>query len=510
MAGDAWTSIGSSPSAVPTPDSPRPTPSATPSSPGAAGADYPAALAPFYTQQVDWKQCGDGSGHECATVEVPVDYAKPSGDRFTLAVRKAPATDGGQRIGSLLINPGGPGGSGVQYAQLSEFAFSPAVRAAYDIVGFDPRGIGASSPVRCLTDDNMDQLFSVDPTPDSAAERAELLSEADRITAQCAQRGGERARHLSTTEVARDMDVLRALVGDRKLNFFGGSYGTFLGAIYADTFPTKVGRMVLDSAMSPNQTDEQEMSYDIQGFESSIDAFIDWCVARPDCALGSDKAAARGKIVELLDAVERNGLTTSKPGLERIGEGWVGFSIFMCLYSSQSWPTLNKGLAQAFTGRGDILLAKGMSVVERDAAGQYADSTYLQAMLPVRCADWPRSPVTPALKAARDKARSDHPLWARMTGELYDNCRTWPTPGRAQKGGTLASGAAPILVIGNERDPATPIGGTKQLARDLASGVLLTSDHDGHGTYFAGSTCVDTAVDGYLIKGAVPADGKAC
>jgi pimeloyl-ACP methyl ester carboxylesterase len=510
VAGDAWTSIGSSPSAVPTSDSPRPTSSATPSTPGAAGADYPAALAPFYTQQVDWKQCGDGSRHECATVEVPVDYAKPSGDRFTLAVRKAPATDGGQRIGSLLINPGGPGGSGVQYAQLSDFAFSPAVRAAYDIVGFDPRGIGASSPVQCLTDDNMDQLFSVDPTPDSAAERAELLSEADRITAQCAQRGGERARHLSTTEVARDMDVLRALVGDRKLNFFGGSYGTFLGAIYADTFPTKVGRMVLDSAMSPNQTDEQEMSYDIQGFESSIDAFIDWCVARPDCALGSDKAAARGKIVDLLDAVERNGLTTSKPGLERIGEGWVGFSIFMCLYSSQSWPTLNKGLAQAFTGRGDILLAKGMSVVERDAAGQYADSTYLQAMLPVRCADWPRSPVTPALKAARDKARSDHPLWARMTGELYDNCRTWPTPGRAQKGGTLASGAAPILVIGNERDPATPIGGTKQLARDLASGVLLTSDHDGHGTYFAGSTCVDTAVDGYLIKGAVPADGKAC
>jgi pimeloyl-ACP methyl ester carboxylesterase len=510
VAGDAWTSIGSSPSAVPTSDSPRPTPSATPSAPGAAGADYPAALAPFYTQQVDWKQCGDGSRHECATVEVPVDYAKPSGDRFTLAVRKAPATDGGQRIGSLLINPGGPGGSGVQYAQLSDFAFSPAVRAAYDIVGFDPRGIGASSPVQCLTDDNMDQLFSVDPTPDSAAERAELLSEADRITAQCAQRGGERARHLSTTEVARDMDVLRALVGDRKLNFFGGSYGTFLGAIYADTFPTKVGRMVLDSAMSPNQTDEQEMSYDIQGFESSIDAFIDWCVARPDCALGSDKAAARGKIVDLLDAVERNGLTTSKPGLERIGEGWVGFSIFMCLYSSQSWPTLNKGLAQAFTGRGDILLAKGMSVVERDAAGRYADSTYLQAMLPVRCADWPRSPVTPALKAARDKARSDHPLWARMTGELYDNCRTWPTPGRSQKGGTLASGAAPILVIGNERDPATPIGGTKQLARDLASGVLLTSDHDGHGTYFAGSTCVDTAVDGYLIKGAVPADGKAC
>jgi pimeloyl-ACP methyl ester carboxylesterase len=510
VAGDAWSRTGAGAPASPVPGGATPTPGTTSGLSTSADTDYPAALAAYYMQRVRWTSCGDASDHQCATIQVPVDYAKPGGDRFTLAVRKAPATDPGRRVGSLLVNPGGPGGSGVQYAQLSSFSFTPELRAAYDIVGFDPRGIGQSSPVRCLTNADMDRLFSVDPTPDTPAERSTLLSEADRITTDCARRGGERARHLSTTEVARDMDILRVLVGDRKLNFFGGSYGTFLGAIYADTFPTKVGRMVLDSAMSPNQTDEQEMTYDIQGFESSIDAFITWCVARPDCALGADKAAARGKIVALLDAVERNGLTTSKPGLQRIGEGWVGFAIFMCLYSSQSWPTLNKGLAQAFAGRGDILLAKAMTVVERNAAGQYADSTYLQAMLPVRCADWPRSPATPALEAARAKAKAAHPLWARMTGELYDNCKAWPTPGRTPKGGTLAVGAAPILVIGNERDPATPIGGTKQLAHDLASGVLLTSDHDGHGTYYAGNACVDAAVDGYLITGTVPPDGEAC
>jgi pimeloyl-ACP methyl ester carboxylesterase len=510
VAGDAWSRTAAGAPASPGPGGPTPTPGTTSGPSTSADTDYPAALAAYYTQRVRWTSCGDASDHQCATIQVPVDYAKPAGDRFALAVRKAPATDPGRRVGSLLVNPGGPGGSGVQYAQLSSFAFTPELRAAYDIVGFDPRGIGQSSPVRCLTNADMDRLFSVDPTPDTPAERSTLLSEADRITTDCAQRGGERARHLSTAAVARDMDILRVLVGDRKLNFFGGSYGTFLGAIYADTFPTKVGRMVLDSAMSPNQTDEQEMTYDIQGFESSIDAFISWCVARPDCALGSDKASARGKIVALLDAVERDGLTTSKPGLQRIGEGWVGFAIFMCLYSSQSWPTLNKGLAQAFAGRGDILLAKAMTVVERNAAGQYADSTYLQAMLPVRCADWPRSPATPALEAARAKAKAAHPLWARMTGELYDNCKAWPTPGRTPKGGTLAVGAAPILVIGNERDPATPIGGTTQLAHDLASGVLLTSDHDGHGTYYAGNACVDAAVDGYLIAGTVPPDGEAC
>jgi len=512
VTGDAWSpaDLGASTSAEPRAAAPRATGSSGQPSTAPTATDYPAALAAFYTQRVSWRSCGDATDHECATIEVPVDYAKPGGDRFTLAVRKAPATDAGKRLGSLLVNPGGPGGSGVQYAQLSSLAFTPELRAAYDIVGFDPRGIGQSSPVRCLTDADMDRLFSVDPTPDTPAERSTLLSESDRITSDCARRGGERARHLSTTEVARDMDILRVLVGDPKLNFFGGSYGTFLGAIYADTFPTKVGRMVLDSAMSPNQTDAQEMTYDIQGFESSIDAFIAWCVTRPDCALGSDRAAARAKIFALLDAVEQNGLTTSKPGLPRIGEGWVGFAIFMCLYSSRSWPTLDKGLAQAFTGRGDILLAKGMSVVERDASGTYAASTYLQAMLPVRCADWPRTTATPALEAARAKARAAHPLWARMTGELYDNCKAWPTAGRMPKRSSLAVGAAPILVIGNERDPATPIGGTEQLASDLASGVLLTSDHDGHGTYFAGSDCVDSAVDGYLIEGRIPPDGEAC
>ena len=249
-------------------------------------------------------------GHECATIEVPVDYAKPGGDRFTLALRKGPATDAVQAGRLAAHQPRRPRWVRGAVRPALGFAFSPAVRAAYDIVGFDPRGIGQSSPVRCLTDDDMDQLFSVDPTPDSAAERAELLSEADRDHRASARSAAGSGRGTSArTEVARDMDVMRVLVGDRKLNFFGGSYGTFLGAIYADTFPTKVGRMVLDSAMSPNQTDEQEMSYDIQGFESSIDAFIDWCVARPDCALGlrqgsrprQDRRPARRRRARRLD-----------------------------------------------------------------------------------------------------------------------------------------------------------------------------------------------------------------
>ena len=500
VAGPPATSVAPVPGTS-SPSSPRPTSPVT--------NDYPAELTAFYTQTIDWSPCADNPRQDCGAMEVPVDYASPTGDRFTLALRRVRATDPNSRLGSMLFNPGGPGVPGTDYANTSSFMFSSRLRAAYDLVFFDPRGIGDSDQVQCLTDADKDLLFSSDPTPDSSAERRKVIADLDGVIARCASKGGNRARHLSTTEVARDMDVMRVLLGDEKLNYFGVSYGTFLGAVYADTFPKKVGRMVLDSAMSPNQTQQQETAYDIQGFESSFDAFVDWCVARPGCSLGKDKSGARQKIIDLLDDVERRGLVTSKPGLAKIGEGWAGFGILMSLYSDAFWPSLDKGLAQAFAGRGDILLAKAMSTVHRRADGTYAPDSYLNTFFAIRCSDWPRS-RTDGGSAAEVKARRDHPLWAKVTGLNHDICASWPTAGRQPKGTTLGVGAGPILVIGNERDIATPIGGTKQLAKDLASGVLLTSDHDGHGTYYAGNSCVDSAVDGYLLRGTAPADGTTC
>ena len=495
------------PAAVPAKNTPSGSAAATSTAP--RSSDHPAELAAFYTQDVDWQPCEGSPAHRCTRIEVPVDYAEPDGDTFEVALRKIPAAEPSQRVGTLVVNPGGPGVSGLEYAQFASFAFSKEVLAAYDIVGFDPRGIGQSDAVACLTDDDMDLLFENDPTPDDDAEREKLLADVDAITERCARAGGERALHMSTTEVARDMDVLRALVGDERLNFFGGSYGTVLGALYADLFPERVGRFVLDSAVSPNQTDEQELSYDIEGFESSIDAFVDWCVARDDCALGTDGGGARDRIADLLDDVDRVPLETSDGDIKSIGEGWLGFAILMCLYSEDFWPTLDNGLAEAFAGRGDILLDLAMRFVSRSPSGGYDESSYLHAMIPVKCADWPRSSDA-ELAAVQRRARTEHPLWSRMTGLLYDNCGSWPGEPRQPSGTTLARGAAPILVIGNQRDPATPIGGTKQLAEDLASGILVTSDHDGHGTYYAGNPCVDSIVDGYLVKGTVPSSDQAC
>jgi pimeloyl-ACP methyl ester carboxylesterase len=316
---------------------------------------------------------------------------------------------------------------------------------------------------------------------------------------------------MSSTEVARDLDVMRALVGDAKLNYFGVSYGTFLGALYADLFPQRVGRFVLDSAVSPNQTDLQKLQYDAQGFESSIAAFIGWCVEQDSCALGTEPDRAERQIADLLDRIDRTPLRTSKAGLSTVGEGWVGFAIFMCLYSEDSWPTLNKGLAEALEeGRGDALVSFAFSVVSRSSKGGYAESSYLHAMIPVRCADWPRTPETSAFRDQQEKLQAEHPLWARLTGELFDNCGAWPGAARKPSGSTIGVGAAPILVIGNLRDPATPVGGTKQLASDLDSATLVTSDNDGHGAYYSGDSCVDGVVDDYLIQGKVPPASKAC
>ena len=484
-------------------------PSPSEATPAPSSTGHPAELTAFYTQDLDWKPCEGSPAHQCTRIEVPVDYARPDGDTFEVALRKVPALEPSKKVGTLVLNPGGPGASGLEYAQFSSFLFSEQVRTVYDILGFDPRGIGQSDAVACLTDDDMDLLFENDPTPDDAAEQAKLLGDAEAITERCARAGGERALHMSSTEVARDMDVMRALVGDEQLNFFGVSYGTFLGALYADLFPERVGRLVLDSAVSPNQTDEQELSYDVQGFESSIDAFIEWCVTRDDCALGTDPEDAKKQIADLLDDVERAPLETSRGDIESIGEGWLGFAIFMCLYSEEYWPTLNKGLTEALDGQGDILLAHAMNVVGRSASGSYDPGSYLHAMIPVRCADWPPSSAD-ELAAQSRRARTEHPLWSQLTGLLHDNCGAWPGRVRKPSGTSLAEGAAPILVIGNLRDPATPIGGTKQLAADLASGILVTSDHDGHGTYYAGNSCVDSFVDGYLVQGAVPPSDQAC
>ena len=252
---------------------------------GPAGP-VPAGLEKFYQQEPDWQRCGQGN--QCATITVPLDYSKPDGETIELRARKVPARDRTGKIGTLFVNPGGPGASGQQYAAAASLAFGSALLRKFDIVGWDPRGVGESTPVRCLDTAQMDKFVAVDGSPDNEAEITALDNETKTFANGCEQRSGKLLPHVSTKDAARDIDVLRGIVGDSELYYLGASYGTYLGATYAELFPKNVGRLVLDGAVDPSKTAEESAIAQAKGFDTALEAFAEDCAQR-SCELGSTK-----------------------------------------------------------------------------------------------------------------------------------------------------------------------------------------------------------------------------
>ena len=266
------------------PAAPSASPSGSPStSPGGQDAPDP-ELQTFYDQQLAWEPCG--SGNECGTIEVPLDYADPTGKKIELALLKNPADEPDERVGNLVVNPGGPGSPGTDYAKNADFAFGAPVRDAFDIIGFDPRGTGSSTAVDCLTDEQLDGYIATDPDPDTPAEVREFSGWLKRIGSGCSSRSGDLAAHVSTVEAARDMDVLRAVLGDDELSYFGASYGTKLGATYAELFPDRAGRLVLDGAVDVSLTSRESSLQQAAGFQTALTAYVDDCLADAPCFLG--------------------------------------------------------------------------------------------------------------------------------------------------------------------------------------------------------------------------------
>ena len=292
----------SSGSSSSTASAPAPAPSPSGSLPAA-----PAGLEKYYDQELAWRSCGD---NECSRLRVPLDYADPSGRSISIAVVRVPATDRANRIGQLVVNPGGPGGSGIDYAEGGRNTFGAALTRVYDIVGFDPRGVGKSTPVQCLGQKQTDAYVSSDPDPDTAAEvRAfEALNRA--FGQACAQHSGELAAHLSTIEAAKDIDVLRAALGEPRLDYLGASYGTYLGSTYADLFPTHVGRMVLDGALDPALSNEQLTFVQAKGFQTALDAYLADCISRGSCPLGTSVAQGGQRLRQFLDQLDAKPLPT--------------------------------------------------------------------------------------------------------------------------------------------------------------------------------------------------------
>lgn len=468
----------------------------------------PSDLASYYDQKLSWRDCG-ATGFDCTTMKVPLDYAHPvAADDLKLVVARKKAAGPGKRLGSLLVNPGGPGGSAIDYLQYAALGYPAPVTSRYDMVAVDPRGVARSEPVECLGDKQMDAFTAVDTTPDNPGEIT-ALTKADRdFAAGCDKRSAALLGHVSTVDSARDMDVLRALLGDEKLTYVGKSYGTFLGATYAGLFPQRVGRLVLDGAMDPSVDALESSRAQAGGFEVAFDAFAKDCVKRSGCPLGTSSVDNAGKRLDaFFRALDAHPLKTGSSRSLTESLGTTG--VIAAMYDESAWPTLRQALTSANKGDGAPLLRLSDSYYERDASGKYSNLMYANAA--VNCLDLPPAVTSPAgVEHVLAAFRKASPHFGTTLAWSSLICGYWPLHATGHAERITAQGAAPILVVGTIRDPATPYAWAVSLASQLSSGHLLTYDGDGHTAYGRGSDCVDSAVNAYLLEGKVPPDHEKC
>lgn len=461
-------------------------------------ADGP--LADFYAQELEWVECGT---KECTTFEVPADYDDPGGARLEIAAARLLA-DGES---PLVVNPGGPGGSGIEMAEAAADMFTEDLIEAYDIIGVDPRGVGQSSAIDCVDDADLDQLraagYQEGPEGETAA-----AEDIELIVQGCQERSADLLPYVDTISAARDMEVLRVLLEAPELDYLGYSYGTYLGAHYAELFPERVGRFVLDGGMDPS-LERHEVAHDqALGFESAMTAYIEDCLAWTECPLAGDLDTAFEQIRALLDEAEAAPLPTGDG--DRVLTRELAYSgIIGPLYNQGDWPVLTESLELALNGDGSYLLFVADLFAGREEDGSYRDNQ-TEANWAINCLD---RPVTgdPGDWDQRAEAMIDAaPTFGPALAYGEQLCAQWPTDSEGTQGEITAAGAAPILVVGTTGDPATPYHWSESLAQQLESGVLLTYDGEGHGAYGRSNSCVNEHVDDFLIRGEIPEDGLVC
>ncbi|NPD04817.1 alpha/beta fold hydrolase [Nocardioides sp. zg-1308] len=484
---------------------PPPTPSPTTPPPASVTEPPEPALADVYSQRIDWQPCETNADQECGLLEVPVDYSEPGGESIDLALLRVPAS--GERLGSLVVNPGGPGAPGTSYAAAAGQVFREPLLQAFDLVGFDPRGVGRSAPVDCLSDDELDVYLAGDPTPDTPQEQADYRTSVLTFGDKCAQGSGPVVAHVTTTEAARDMDVLRSALGEETLTYFGASYGTKLGATYAELFPEQVGRFVLDGAVDVS-LDPQELSLEqATGFETALRAYVQNCLDSTDnCFLGDSVEEGLATITGLLDSLEDEPLPA---GDRELTVGSAFYGIITPLYNRDYWFLLSNALASALDGKGSALLQLADAYASRSGDGTYLDNS-VEANYVINCLDDPAAvpfDEVPSLFPAFEEAS---PTFGRVFAWGTAGCRGIGLEPSEEPLTIRGEGAAPILVLGTTRDPATPLKWARALSAQLQSGVLVERDGDGHTAYNAGNACIDAVVEDYLTEGAVPDDGTTC
>lgn len=472
-----------------------------------ASVKSPMALVDYYNQELAWQDCYED--FQCTTLDVPVDYSDLTVGTFEISVLRYLAADQKNRIGSLVVNPGGPGSSGVNYAYNAEYLFSPDITDRYDIVGFDPRGVAESAPIRCLTDSEIDENYAADAKPDNASELREAIKETKKYVEKCLDQN----KHLtsfSTANAARDMDVLRAALGDEKLNYMGKSYGTFMGSLYAQLFPDKIGRVVLDGAIDPTISQYDQVLTQAMSFDNALDQFLQECEKFKNCSLPTKVDQARKAIISLLATTAKKPIPLKNPDGDKrqVTETLLMLGMAEAFYDSEEgWPILRKAFGEIKLGYGDTMIKLADNYSGRQRDGSYRSNEFDSGSI-IDCLDFSDTRTVEDMTEDSKEISKLAPVFGPYLGYAGLTCKYLPatTPVTI----TSISVEAPILIIGTTRDPATPYAWAVALQKIIANSQLMTLVGDGHTGHNRGSACIDNAVDDYYLKGLLPAKNLRC
>ncbi|NUP75548.1 MAG: alpha/beta fold hydrolase [Sinomonas sp.] len=464
----------------------------------------PPELAKFYQQKIQWSACENNL--ECAEIMVPVDYAKPDGDTIKLVAARL---KGHNAKANLLVNPGGPGASGVDLVRdAGSSMFSDKLRGTYNLIGWDPRGVKRSAPVTCLDAAGQDAVrqLNLDNSTDEGLARS--FAEQNKVIDACKAHTGPILAHTDTVSSVRDMDILRAVASAQtKLDYAGFSYGTFLGATYASLFPDRVGKFVLDGAVDPALSSREITLGQAKGFEDALHAYVRSCISKSGCPVSGSEDDAIGQIQALLQSVQEQPMHTNDGRVLPITDFVNGF--ILPLYNDQSWPVLTQALTKAFKGDGSGMLRLADQAADRDSNGTYT-SNGSWAFVAYNCLDYPTVSDTAGMRAEANELAQASPTFGEFFAYGGVNCRDWPYPPVRTPAPVHYTGSSTIMVVGTTGDPATPVQWAGSLRAELGNAALLTWNGQGHTAYGRGSTCVDHAVDGFLTEGKAPQDGARC